>query len=109
VTTLVFDYPGHLLAELAVSAVFRGGNRLELYGDDGAIIGEDVLGSARGGTITCKGQAITYDWVNSFIGEVTDFVQAVQQQREPRVKLVDGMRNVHIMETARARQLQHPL
>jgi predicted dehydrogenase len=109
VTTLVFDYPGHLLAELAVSAVFRGGNRLELYGDDGAIIGEDVLGSAPGGTITCKGQAITYDWVNSFIGEVTDFVQAVQQQREPRVKLVDGMRNVHIMETARARQLQHPL
>ncbi len=27
--------PGRLLAELTASAVFRGGNRLELYGDDG--------------------------------------------------------------------------
>ena len=52
---------------------------------------------------------MAYDWVNPFIGEVADFVQAVQQQRQPRVSLIDGVRNVHIMETARARQLQRPL
>ena len=109
VTTLVFDYPGRLLAELTASAVFRGGNRLELYGEDDVIIGEGVLGSAPGGTITWNGQAMAYDWVNPFIAEVADFVQAVQQQREPRVRLIDGVRNVHIMETARARQLQRPL
>ena len=39
VTTLVLDYPGRLLAELS-AAVFRGGNRLELYGEDGVIIGD---------------------------------------------------------------------
>jgi predicted dehydrogenase len=109
VTTLVFDYPGRLLAELAVAAVFRGGNRLELYGEDGAIIGDSVLGSHPRGTITCKGQAIAYRPTNSFIGEVADFVQAIEQQREPRATVADGLRNVYIMETAREGPLQRPL
>jgi predicted dehydrogenase len=109
VTTLVFDYPGRLLAELSVAAVFRGGNRLELYGKDGAIIGEGVLGSRQGGTFTCKGQAITYQSTDPFVGEVADFVQAIEQQREPRATLEDGLRNVYIMETAREGSLQRPL
>jgi predicted dehydrogenase len=109
VTTLVFDYPGRLLAELSVAAVFRGGNRLELYGKEGAIIAEGVLGSRQGGTITCKGQAIAYQSTDPFVGEVADFVQAIEQQREPRATLEDGLRNVYIMETAREGSLQRPL
>jgi predicted dehydrogenase len=109
VATLVFDYPGRLLAELSVAAVFRGGNRLEFFGEDGAIIGEGILGSRQAGTITCKGQAVTYQPRNPFIAEVADFVQAIQQRREPCATLEDGMRNVYIMETAREGSLQRPL
>src|ERR687888_573527 len=109
VTTLVFDYPGRLLAELSVAAVFGDANRLELYGENGAIIGEGLFGSRPGGTITCKGQATAHRWTNPFIEEVADFVEAIQQQREPRATLVDGLRNVYIMETAREGQLQRPL
>ncbi len=109
ISTLVFDYPGRLLAELAVAAVFRGGNRLELYGDHGAIIGEGVFGSRPHGTITCNGHVVEHRPTHSFVGEVTDFVQAIQQQREPCATLVDGMQNVYIMETARAGSLQRPL
>jgi predicted dehydrogenase len=109
VTILVFDYPGRLLAEFAVAAVFRGGNRLELYGEDGAIIGEDVFGSRPRGRITCQGREVTYQPVNPFVEEVADFVQAIQQQREPRVTLADGLHYVSIMETAREGQLQRPL
>ena len=47
--------------------------------------------------------------MNPFVEEVADFVQAIQQQREPRVTLEDGLRNVYIMETARVGQLQRPL
>ena len=47
--------------------------------------------------------------MNPFVEEVADFVQAIQQQREPRVTLEDGLRNVYIMEAARAGQLQRPL
>jgi predicted dehydrogenase len=92
-----------------VAAVFQGGNRLELYGEDGAIIGENVFGSRPKGPITCKGHQLTYQSVNPFVEEVADFVQAIQQQREPRVTLEDGLRNVYIMEAARNGQLQHPL
>jgi predicted dehydrogenase len=109
VAVLVFDYPGRLLAECAVAAVFRGGNRLELYGEDGAIIGEDVFGSRPRGPITCKGHQVTYQPVNPFVGEVADFVQAIQQQRQPRVTLEDGLRNVYIMEAAHEGQLLRPV
>jgi predicted dehydrogenase len=89
--------------------VFQGGNRLELYGEDGAIIGEDVFGSRPRGRITCKGHQVAYQPVNPFVEEVADFVEAIQQRCEPRVTLEDGLRNVYIMETARNGQLQRPL
>jgi 1,5-anhydro-D-fructose reductase (1,5-anhydro-D-mannitol-forming) len=109
IAALVFDYPGCLLAELAVSAVFRGANRLELYGDQGAIIGEGLFGSRPAGTFLCKGQAVTCEPANPFVAEVADFVQAIQQQRAPRTTLEDGLRNVSIMESACAGHLQRPL
>lgn len=109
VSTLVFDYPGRLLAELSVGAVFGEANRLELYGADGAIIGEGLFGSRPKGTILCKGQSIAYEPATPFIGEVADFVEAIQQQRQPCATLEDGMRNVYIMETAHEGALLRPL
>jgi predicted dehydrogenase len=108
IATLVFHYPGRLLAELSVSVVFRGGNRLELYEDEGAIIGEGLIGSRAGGAFPCKQHTSTYRPANPFVAEVADFVQAIHQQRQPRVTLEDGLCNVRIMEAARASTLQHP-
>jgi 1,5-anhydro-D-fructose reductase (1,5-anhydro-D-mannitol-forming) len=109
VSILVLDYPGRLLAELAVAAVFRGGNRLELYGAEGAIVADGVVGSRQGGTITCKGEVIPYQSTNAFMEEVADFIEAIQHQREPRATLEDGLRNVYIMEAARDGPLLRPL
>jgi 1,5-anhydro-D-fructose reductase (1,5-anhydro-D-mannitol-forming) len=107
--TLVFNYPGRLLAELTAVAIFRVNNRLEIYGDNGAIIGEGLFGSRSQGTLACNGQAIACQPTHSFTAEVADFVQAIQQHRQPCATLEDGLRNVYIMETARAGALQHPL
>jgi predicted dehydrogenase len=106
---VVLDYPGRLLAELAVAAVFRAENRLEIYGAGGAILADGVLGSRQGGSILCKGEAIPYQPTNTFAEEVADFVHAIHQQREPRTTLVDGLRNVYIMEAAREDSLLRPL
>jgi predicted dehydrogenase len=102
---LVLNYPGRLLAELTASAVLRSGNRLELYGETGSIIGEEVFGSHANGLITCNGQAVAYEAENPFMSQLRDFVEAVQQKRPPRVTLEDGLRNVHIMEAVRERSL----
>jgi predicted dehydrogenase len=110
VSTLVFNYPGRLLAELAVAAVVVGGNRLELYGDKGAIIGENLFGYLpAGGSITCNGEAVPYEPVDAFAAEVADFVQAIEHGRAPRVTLEDGVRNVRMLETALQGQMQLPL
>lgn len=107
VSTVVLNYPGRLLAVLTAASILRGGNRLELYGETGTIIGEDVFGSRpRSTSILCNGRAIPYQPVNPFAEEIDDFVQAVQQQRPPRATLEDGWRNVQIMETAREGMLQ---
>lgn len=109
IATLVLLYPDRLLAELAVTAVFEGGNRIELYGDQGSIIAEGLSGARPDGTILHNGQVVPFQPVNPFLEEVADFVEAVQQQRPPRATLEDGLRNVAIMEAARDGQLQVPL
>jgi predicted dehydrogenase len=110
ISTLIFNYPGRLLTELSVASVFVGGNRLELYGDAGTILGEDLFGyMSQGGSITCNGEVVPYEPNQTFVDEVADFVEAIQQGRPPRVTLEDGMRNVRILETAREGQMQLPL
>lgn len=110
VSVLVFNYPGRLLAELAVTALFPGGNRLELYGDKGSIIGENLFGYVQEGvSLTCNEEPIPFHIdtaVDPFVAEVNDFVQAIEQGCPPRATLEDGMRNVYILETAREGQVQ---
>lgn len=110
VATLVLHYPDRLLAELTVAALFQGGNRLELYGDDGVVIGDNLFGYLpEGGTITCNGEVIPYTPTDAFVAEVGDFVEAINQGRPPRVTLEDGVANVRILETARQGRIQLPL
>ena len=51
--------------------------------------------------ITHNGQLVPFQPVNPFLGEVADFVEAVQHHRPPCATLEDGIRNVAIMEAAR--------
>jgi predicted dehydrogenase len=89
-----------------VTAVFQGANRVELYGEAGAIIGEGLSGARPEGRITHNGQPVPFQLVHPFLGEVADFVEAIQQYRLPCATLEDGLRNVMIMEAAREGPLQ---
>ena len=51
---------------LAVTAVFQGANRVELYGEAGAIIGEGLSGARPEGRITHNGQPVPFQPVNPF-------------------------------------------
>ncbi|GIX47853.1 MAG: glucose-fructose oxidoreductase [Candidatus Tectimicrobiota bacterium] len=109
-STLVFDYPGRLVAELTASVLFAGGNRLELYGDAGTLVGENLFGmQAAPPTLTCNGEPVAYPPNNPFVDEVADFVQAIEARRPPRATLDDGVRNVQILEAAQQGPLSRPL
>jgi predicted dehydrogenase len=107
--TLVLLYPDRLLAELAVTAVFPGANRVELSGEARAIIGEGLSGARPEGRLMHNGQPVPFQPVHPFLGEVADCVEAVQQHRSPCATLEDGIRNVAIMEAAREGPLQMAL
>ncbi len=108
IATMVLNYPGRMIAEFTVAAIFQAPSRLEIYGDNGSIIGADVFGANPSGPITCNGREIAYEPQNPFVLEIEDFAEAVQQQRLPRTTLDDGLVNVRIMETAREGVIQLP-
>jgi len=109
IATMVFNYPGRMMAEFTVAAIFQTSSRLEIYGDHGSIVGTDVFGSKPSGPITCNGCEIAYTPQNPFVLEIEDFVDAVRDQRPPCTTLDDGLVNVRIMETARDGAMQLPL
>lgn len=109
IATMVLNYPGRLIAEFTVSSIFLTPSRIEIYGENGSIIGTDVFGSSPSGPITCRGRDIAYVPQNPFVLEIEDFVGAVRDQRPPCTTLDDGLLNVRIMETARDGALQLPL
>jgi predicted dehydrogenase len=106
---LIWLSPDRLLAALTVTAVFPGANRLERYGEAGAIIGEGLSGARPEGRSTHNGQPVPCQPVNPFLGEVADFVEAVPQHRPPCATLEDGRRKVAIIEAAREGPLQMAL
>jgi 1,5-anhydro-D-fructose reductase (1,5-anhydro-D-mannitol-forming) len=107
--TMVLNYPGRMIAEFTVSSLFLTPSRIEIYGENGSIIGTDVFGANPSGPITCRGRDIAYAPQNPFVLEIEDFVGAVRDQRPPCTTLDDGLLNVRIMETARDGVLQLPL
>jgi 1,5-anhydro-D-fructose reductase (1,5-anhydro-D-mannitol-forming) len=106
IATIVLDYPGRMIAEFTVSAIFLTPSRVEIYGEHGSIVGTDVFGSRPSGPITCKDREIAYEPQNPFVLEIADFVGAVRDQRPPCTTLDDGLLNVRIMETARHGAMQ---
>ena len=101
-TTLLFTFPGGLLAEITVTVLFATGNGLEIHGDAGHLAGQNVFRYARDvSPISVNGQPLSYEPNDPFTDEVADFVDAITRGRSPRAGLEDGVRNVEIMERAR--------
>ncbi|PON12108.1 hypothetical protein C2W62_41345 [Candidatus Entotheonella serta] len=109
ITTMVLNYPGRMIVEFTVAAILQAPSRLEIYGENGSIIGTDVFGNNPSGPITCNGREIVYQPQNPFVLEIEDFVEAVRGQRPPCTTLDDGLINVRIMETARDGSIQLPI
>jgi predicted dehydrogenase len=101
IATYILNYPGKLLAELTVAAIIPNGNRLELHGDGGTLIGENVFGRAPGAWVSCNGENVELKEDDPFQHEIEEFLGAINEGREPSITLEDGLRNVRIMETVR--------
>lgn len=84
-------------AELCVSVQYASKSRIEIYGDHGEIRMEDTMGRHGGGSVFANGESLDFSVVNPFLGELSDFVDAIRNNRPPEVDALEGQRNVEIL------------
>lgn len=87
-------------AEFCVSVLFDSPSRIEIYGSEGDVICDATMGRHGAGDIYINGQMLNYDIKNPFVGEITDFVRAIEEGREPEVGGVEGKRNIELLMMA---------
>jgi predicted dehydrogenase len=59
-----------------------------------------VLGPHGAGTITVRGQELSFPREDPYVGELTDFAAAIREGRDPEVSGPEGLRNVELLVQA---------
>ena len=85
-------------AEFCSSVQFESPSRVEVYGDQGYVIGNHTLGPRGAGTVFTKAGMVPYIVRNPYVGEFADFASAVRGGRPPAVDAREGLRNVELLE-----------
>ena len=84
-------------AEICTSMQFRAPRRMEIYGEDGWAIAEETFGYDGTGEIRTSEGAFDFPVRNPYVGEIRNFVQAIEEDREPEVGGEEGLRNVDLL------------
>jgi predicted dehydrogenase len=87
-------------ADILTSVLFDSATRFEVHGAAGSVICEDTFGDHGGGKILLDNRPLDYPLTNPYVGELQNFVSAVNEQRDPEVTGEEGLRNVEIMIAA---------
>jgi 1,5-anhydro-D-fructose reductase (1,5-anhydro-D-mannitol-forming) len=87
-------------AEFCSSILFDSLSRVEVYGSKGYAVAEETLGRHGGGSVRTHLGELKFSITNPFVGEVTDFVAAIREQRQPEVDGNEGLRNVELLVRA---------
>lgn len=87
-------------AVLHSSVLFESDTRLEIWGSDGHVVGDAVLGAEGSGTLTTHAGVHHFEVKNPYVGEISDFVRAISTGAEPEVGGKEGARNVELLVEA---------
>lgn len=93
----VLRFESGATAEFCSSVQFAAPSRVEVYGSAGYAICENTLGPHGGGTLIMKTGELRFTRVNPYLGELADFVAAVEEGRPPEVDGREGQRNVELL------------
>jgi len=87
-------------AELTTSVLFESEPEFKIYGRDGAAVARGTLGPHGGGSIKLGNEEVNFIKKDPYTGEISDFVTAITEDRNPEVPGKEGLRNVEILEKA---------
>lgn len=94
---LAIQFENGSTAELCSSVLFQGPRRMEVYCSDGYAICDETLGPHGEGRIDTGDGAFAYTPANPYVGEIADFVAAIQEKRAPEVDGKEGAANVDLL------------
>lgn len=108
VASVLLGFPAGAIVEIFVSCLMVSPRRLEITGDDGAILAEGTLGPKGDGTIVVRraseqgdvSEPLAFEPIDPFRAEVEDFVASIVEGRQPIATGEDGMANVVLLEDA---------
>ena len=89
---LALEFESGATAEICSSVLFDAPRRMEVYGADGYAICENTLGKIW----TDTGEQ-AFEPTNPYVGEIEDFIEAIQTGRDPEVTGEEGLKNVDIL------------
>ena len=103
---LMLRFQSGAVASLDCStAAFAPESRLEVYGLDGHVIGQNTLGMAAVGSLRSGDNAgarhdFSYTPIDPYVAEIDAFNRDILEDREPTIAPEDGLHNVAIMAAA---------
>lgn len=93
--TLAFE--SGAVAQFVSSSVFLAPTRGELCASKGFAYCDATIGRGGGGRIDTQDGRLRFSETNPYAGEIADFVQAINEDRDPEVGGEEGRRNVEIL------------
>lgn len=91
-------------AQIVTSTVFDSSPAFEIYGSKGAALCHKTLGPHGAGQITLNGQELAFTPEDPYVGEINDFVSAIEEGRPPEVDGEEGLQNVNLLLRAVPRE-----
>jgi predicted dehydrogenase len=97
---LAMRFASGATAEIMVSVLFDSTPVVEVFGTAGSAICEGTLGRHGAGRVRLRGAEVPFAVQDPFVAEVADFVQAIEEERDPEVNGEEGVRNTEILAEA---------
>ena len=84
-------------AEIVSSVLFESQRRVEVYGEDGAVMWEGTLGPYGEGTIRLKREVLRGELISPYEAELASFVRCIRENREPENSGEEALKNLEIL------------
>ncbi|MEM7256842.1 MAG: Gfo/Idh/MocA family oxidoreductase [Pseudomonadota bacterium] len=98
--SLSLQFEQGVVADVTTSVVFSAPSRFELYCDSATVVCENTLGPTGGGSIVINNTALDFDFNNPYVGEIQNFIDAIEGKVRVAVPGAEGIRNVELLVEA---------
>jgi len=86
-----------VVADITTSVKFSAPSRFELYCSNATVIADGTLATDGDGSITIDGEPLQFEPVDPYVGEIQNFVDAIEGKTRVAVSGAEGLRNVEIL------------